>query len=545
MAASDAVATAAVSRREVRNSLERLEYHLSRGSKGRRGIDREVRLLDAIHRQAVRNAGAAIGASYSVDPTESFGRKALGALSGGSSNSATIGRVKSSILADYSADVLEPVRNETLRMDSWKWVANATACPTCLSKHGQEFQGQFVPTHPSCLCIAAPPDTPGLRTLSQEEIVRTHEQHGLGRYDKVIRDYKEGRIRRGQLYRTENVNDTRRGAQAVARHRAQEDVVQTGLPGGVAPEVPTPPPTPTSAPGPASAPDFDLYESIEKGWDDGTLVARWGAQKHKAIVQEASDRMLSSVTDPRLRRMLEKGFEKLDVFETVSKGNKSTSGFVRAWFQRGRTGHAGALTRQEMELNLRVHNYSAHNAYRKAVQEWNDTYDMGDLLDQRRLGTLTDDEFWAARQAAKDSYPDIKDFGGKYRDMTPDEVADVWLHEFTHVIDNVSGYELRKAAKDDLLPQMRAAYKDKSDEYAEMFWYGSETSSIGTGTGDGAEAVAEAVMFYFRGSGKFRGNSLANLPELSPEEWRARYPGMARFVEEKILPLADELDAFS
>lgn len=232
MPANDAVATAAVARREVRNSLDRLEYHLGRGSRGRRGVEREVRLLDALHRQAVQNAGKSVGRSFIARPQESFGQKAVAALSSG--NTARIGRAKSSVLADFSADVLKPVRDEAGRLGKWTWVTNASACPSCLSRHGYDFSGPFIPLHPSCLCIAAPQGTPGLRPLSRQEIIQTHEQYGLSRYNAAV-----GRVKRGEadllsLRRLENVNESAKGLGAVGQHAAKQEVSQLGLPGGLA-----------------------------------------------------------------------------------------------------------------------------------------------------------------------------------------------------------------------------------------------------------------------------------------------------------------------
>ena len=236
MAATDAVTSTAIARREVRRSLDRLEYHLSRGPRGVRGVEREVRFLDALHRRSVAQAGRAVGASYTSTPIDSFGRKAAAALSTGSAS--TVGRMKSSVLADFAVDSLQPARDFALRADVWVWTANASACPTCLNRHGQTYSGGqlFTPAHPSCLCIPQPVGTPGLRPLSDGELVEAYESYGDPRYRAQVERFKRGEISRNQLGRVEAVNDSARGRAAVLDHARKLEVRQNALGAGAAPD---------------------------------------------------------------------------------------------------------------------------------------------------------------------------------------------------------------------------------------------------------------------------------------------------------------------
>lgn len=230
--ATDAVTATAVARREARASLDRMEYHLGRGTRGARGVAREVRFLDALHSSTVRQTGASVGAKFTGSANFPLGQKAVSALSGG--NSATIGRMKSSILADFSADALQGPRSIGSLESQWRWTANASACPSCLDRHGQPFSGDFVPLHPSCLCIPQPTNTPGLRPLSDGELVEMAEQYGSPRYGPALDKFKNGDISRNQLSGVEAVNTTPKGLGAVGEHLAKSEVSQTGLTAGVA-----------------------------------------------------------------------------------------------------------------------------------------------------------------------------------------------------------------------------------------------------------------------------------------------------------------------
>lgn len=233
MAARDAVRSTAVARREVRNSLARLEYHLGRGLKGRKGVQREIRFLDSLHRQTVRVNGLAVGRAYTGRGLDPFGQKAARALATG--NSAVIGRAKSSLLADFSANGLQPVRDIAPQMGLWVWTANASACPSCLERHGDKRTGPFVPLHPSCLCVPSDP-TSGVRTLSDDELVSTWDKYGDPRYRSQMEAFRAGEQGRDALRGIEAVNRTARGARAVEEHLLKGEARQTALPGAEGPK---------------------------------------------------------------------------------------------------------------------------------------------------------------------------------------------------------------------------------------------------------------------------------------------------------------------
>lgn len=234
MAGSDAVRTTAIARREVRASIERMEYHLGRGPRGVRGVQREVNFLNALHRKSGELGGRAVGRSTAVSPIRNFGEEVLQSLSGADSRS--IGRVKSSVLADFSADGLTQARNQVTVGDiEWVWVANSSACPTCLSKHGYEHKGDFVPTHPSCLCIPERPSDE-IRPLTTDEIISMQRKYGDPRYKGLVDDLEMGKKTLAQVSGVENVNASAKGRTAVETHRA-EGVVQQRALGGTGDDV--------------------------------------------------------------------------------------------------------------------------------------------------------------------------------------------------------------------------------------------------------------------------------------------------------------------
>ena len=262
MGAPEAVGSVAVARSEVRKSLDRLDYHLARGTRGAKGVRREVAYLDALHRQTVRLSGRAVGAAYTGRPLESFGQKAAqGLATDGRGRS----RMKSSILADFSSDGLQPTRDWTSRTnDLWIWTANASACPTCLAKHGKSGRGQFVPSHPSCLCIPTPfldARDQLVRPLSQDEFIATAREYGNPRYYKKLDDLENGLLSFDEIAQVENVNAQARGLAKFRQHLAKGEVRQTALPGTGAPAptatpaTATPqPPTPKPKPKPKAEP---------------------------------------------------------------------------------------------------------------------------------------------------------------------------------------------------------------------------------------------------------------------------------------------------
>jgi len=249
-----------------------------------------------LHRQTVRLSGVATGTVYGVRPgVNSFGQKAAEALRTG--RTTTIGRTKSSILADFSSDGLQPARDwAALSSQPWIWVANASACPTCLSKHGRRFSGSFVPSHPSCLCIPqtnAQALAGGVERLSKRQLVDVAREFGDPRYSKSIRKFDEGLISPGELAQIENVNGQARGQAAWARHMAKQDALP--LQGGG--PVPRVDPTLRSAQPGQSFSEFGEFKSAEDAakavdaaysqyLDDFTDEARAAYERIKALADK-------------------------------------------------------------------------------------------------------------------------------------------------------------------------------------------------------------------------------------------------------------------
>lgn len=226
MAGSAAVRSTAIARREVRASLGRMEFHLKRGLRGAKGVQREQNFLNALHRQSTRLGGSAVGLSTKTAPLRSFGDDALRAMS--TADGRTRGRIKSSLLADFSADGLEPARKVGTLQSPWVWVANSSACPTCLSKHGALYRGDFVPSHPSCLCIPERPSKE-VRPLKKNELIKMQRQYGDPRYKKLIDDVASGKKDVSALRVAENVNETLSGRVAFEAHKSQGIVQQTAI----------------------------------------------------------------------------------------------------------------------------------------------------------------------------------------------------------------------------------------------------------------------------------------------------------------------------
>ena len=240
MPAPEAVKATAIARGELRSSITRMEFHLARGAKGARGVAREVAFIDSLHKQATRLGGASVGVAVKSTATRSFGRETLTALQG--SNTKTIGRVKSSVLADFSADGLEGPRSRaTIDGEPWVWTANSSACPSCLSEHGSKHTGPMVPLHPSCLCV---PEEPGTSTpLDKEAIIKMSKKYGdTKRYGKLLEQLANGERTLRSLKRVNAVNTTSKGKTEVVQHRGQGIGQQTALGGGEVVEIAAPVP---------------------------------------------------------------------------------------------------------------------------------------------------------------------------------------------------------------------------------------------------------------------------------------------------------------
>lgn len=356
MAAPDAVTAVAVARREARASLERMQYHLARGARGRRGVAREVAFLDALHRRTIIQTGQAIGISTVGRANESLGKKALAALSKGSSS--VIGRTKSSILADFSADALQVPRDQASALGVWIWTANASACPSCLSRHGQRFTGQFVPLHPSCLCIPQPLGTPGLRPLSDSELVSMAEQYGNPRYSSAIRRFRKGELSREDLAKIESINTTPSGLRAVTEHLAKGEVGPSkGLPAGVSNDI-----TPTR-PGAEAIPDFEhaeLYQEAENTtlkWIRGP-DGEWDPDLFPTKMKETLQRADTTYDELKnhWQQIIDEGELRIDVGrDTLSQ--ILSDGRVKTQFETGTTSSGNMSPQWRADFERRLFGY--------------------------------------------------------------------------------------------------------------------------------------------------------------------------------------------
>lgn len=583
MPAADAVGAVAVSRAEVRKSLDRLERQLARGTKGARGVRQEVKFLDAIHRQTVRLSGIATGQPYVTNPQFSFGTKAAKGLNSG--NTRTIGKVKSSILADFSSDGLQPARDWANSPafaaigGEWVWQANASACPTCLAAHGRKFQGPFIPKHPSCLCIPIPvveAGRNGVTELSADVIGDQVLTYGDPRYYKMARDLKNGTQTLSDAAAVENVNGQARGFQAWRQHMEKKEVYRAdgappripttepipGGPAGAAPIAPPEAPAPTTPPatsGKTPHPDIDLddfdtnllrtllEDGLDPTYDLTDITKKIQAEilrRGEPLVKAAGK--ITDLTDDTLKLLQNRATKKAqkqfaDAIELVEKKIAKLApaqqqqyydalAYVRTlrletlkkipadgrmtlghWGEVARVPRRG-IVRQELMIQTKRVDWDEYQAYIKKNNAWvkenNAIY---------RKAQAEGRNPWDAAQAHQARIPQPLQPKGLLRDATADEMSSTLIHELTHVIDSLKNEVPRRQAL-----QMWELAKKEFDAGADRFWY---AASIKDGRKMVAETVADLSRFYVEGW---------PTKQMTALEWRAKYPEMARFVEEVV-----------
>lgn len=548
MAGEDAVLTAAHAREEVRKSLDRMQFHLERGVRGQRGWEREVRFLNALSAQSARlgqTAGAGIPIATGKD---GLGDRALAALSEG--NSAQVGRTKSSLLASFSDDTMLGARNWTYEGDpnaEWIWVANASACPACLARHGQRFTGAMVPTHPSCLCYPEPPDVArelGVEALSDDqllEVMRTsNNPRWRAQYDA---------IQRGEITLSDAVSAAQRRSFKRFYQKTFDDFQKRAVSGTkiVKPRIPDKPKIVTPEEGVAADDALDdvlaqVVKQVEADdianpldlvgtWESNPLMRiNYGAKKHAQTLREAVEILDDWVasSNPAFRRLIARVSRNMT--NLVTRASKPTAKLGHFAYDIRATGRLqGAVTKRELWLQMRRYDDDALEAYNAAVLEHNRIFrELGEQsLAARQAGNieLADDLLRQRRNLPKLSKKGIA------RDATPREIADVMIHELVHAIDEATGNALRKLAQQDgILKRFRTIYRS-DDPYAKAFEYGAEA---GMGGGRAGETVAEVTRMYFNGTGLFTERGLA---PLSATEWRKRYPDLAEWVEKNVLSL--------
>ncbi len=549
MAASDAVRSTAIARREVRNSLERMEFHLARGAKGTRGVTREVKFLDALHRQNAIQGANAVGQSVAINPRRSFGQEALDALKGGDGRK--ISAAKSSVLADFSADGLAAPRSISERFPQWKWQANGSACPTCLSKHGNIYTGIFIPTHPSCLCIAASP-VADIRPLTESELIDMNAKYGDPRYRKLMDDLASGRKTMADVRAVENVNSGRKGFLAVRKHNLEGVVRQNALgtgrraPRTSAPEGGFGPATSAPAPEVAAAPE--TFPSIDVF--TGRNIKGTPTKAMKSAMAEAEQIMADAVGASR--GFLDTGIARINTLRMkASKGKKRAHKTNGTWTEartvRKRGGGFESITREiTMEMNrsdFTAHNFwvTRHNAYAERITAKR-IMDKPAIIDHANRRVISPPTFkpnpeWITN-ANNERFDAMQKWirrnpepAAKFA-ATPQQLAETLLHEIVHAADAGTGMSidginsvLRRKLKIDGIDKLAAqAYADGD---ASM-WYAAKGVR-----GKPGETIADLTRMYFYGD---RYDTTGQVLKTAAE-WRAKYPEMALWVEDNVLVL--------
>ena len=528
MSAEEAVFTAATARDQVRKSLARMEYHMSRGPRGLRGVEREQAFLNALGRQAAR-LGAGTAGGINVSAKGALGTRARAAmLAKANGRGDTAGRLKSSLLAEFSQDTMSGARDWTYADPEaqWVWITNASACPACLDNHGKRFQGPFTPMHPSCLCYPERPEQAaqdGVRTLTSREIMGTLENSNNVAFAKEGAAIRAGR----RTIKDAAVDSTRRSARGLQRwaktlddqaERAQglaadaifgaaDDVAE----GAVA-----------TLEGMAEATPAALEEAAEEIVQEaldllgGKTSQRLGSLKHKVVLEQANELMEQTISDPGLRAKLRAAFANLDEVQTYAQAENRVTGSFE-WL-------SGVQNRgRKLKLNTRRLNYEAVDEYNTAMDASNAAARAG--FEAYRRGEISQ-AAWDAekRRIQRDLTPSKK---GLHTDASPQQLMETLVHEGWHAVDEAADFKYAKdAIKSGQRDEVRRIYKSQ-DPNGPAFSYAAETRG-----GTGAETSAELVRMYFTGTGEQA--RAAGVAPLSAEEWRQTYPSLARWVEEQI-----------
>ena len=574
MAGEDAVFTAAVARDEVRKSLARMEYHLNRGRKGERGWLRERDFLNALGRQSSKLGG---GAGTAIGGAPGLGERALRAMQIQNANgapSAATGKLKSSILGDFSADTMNGAREWTYDgQQEWIWTANASACPACLDNHGKRFTGPFVPMHPSCLCFPQQPvdaAAQGVRPLDTRQVVGTLANSNNPQFRAV-----GNQIRAGVTTTKEAASKAARQSsgdladwgraldkQAIRAADGPRDLPQppTGARsapserGGTTPtQAPEPPQTPTQpvleevVEEPATildVPEFVGIPSDEatqaylaaKQVDPGapiTWVSNMEAAgvriKHKAkryadTIRKAEENIDAVVDSPGFRRELNEALTNMSRFDTLNNGKSE-------WQGRFHSVRGGGPTRMELQMRG-ISGVETAEFNVKAIQYNQTKKELSEAwrAAQKKSGQFSPqaDEALQALQAhertAKDLLESIKPV-----DRPAAEIAEVYLHEAAHAVDEANGWALSTRAKADGIKDefLRIAHSGADDASAHA--YGAE---IGANKQLGRETWAELARFYYYGPGTMA--ETRAVQAVSAAEWRAANPKLAKWFEDRL-----------
>ena len=544
MAAEDAVLTAALARQEVRQSLDRMEYHLGRGPRGQLGVDREVRFLDALSKQSARlGQNTAHGAQIAGGKT-GLGTRAKAVLSRG--NGAQIGRTKSSLLASFSDDTMLGARQWTYDSQlnpEWVWVANASACAACLANHGIRHRNAMTPEHPSCLCY---PET--VDRAKEKNVEALDDQTLL----QVMRDSNNPRWRaqadlvdRGQLSVRDAIELNKRpGTARFYRNTLRQQAKEAPSPGpaavlddaaraikGEAPVSTTPDPDDALTSvleGLKKAISEDVNKPLDfmDTWEKNALTRiKLSAQKHNKLLRDAIDIMDDRIasTFPEFRATLQRIARKITKVETKA-GSGSSKAAHFASRRIGVTFPDGAIVPREFLFNIRKVDDQARQAYNAAVQAHNAEFRR---INKLREAAIREGNFEDVERLTRElrSLPKTSK-RGLYRDVLPEELAETMTHEYGHALDEAMNHVLRKTIKDDgIYDKIRRLAKEDAVD-PEAWSYAASTP---------AEAVGEVFRMYVNGTGHF-----AEHTTLTAVEWRQTYPKIAEWVENNMLKLTPD-----
>lgn len=598
MAGEDAVFTAAVARDEVRKSLARMEYHLNRGRKGERGWLRERDFLNALGRQSSKLGG---GAGTAIGGAPGLGERALRAMQIQNANgapSAATGRLKSSILGDFSADTMNGAREWTYDgQQEWIWTANASACPACLDNHGKRFTGPFVPMHPSCLCFPQQPvdaAAQGVRPLDTRQVVGTLTKSNNPQFRAVGQQIRAGitttkeaagkaaRQSSGDLKKWSRAVDDQVD-RAIAVNEGREVLPQPPTGARSAPsqrggttttEVPNSPTT--SLEGPLGEPpvvdDLPAFVDIPSfAQTEAALAAqavpkggpvKWvtqlfdapdaqgtprniklGAKKHRKQLEAAQESLEATVDSAELREVLAAAIDDLTELETRAKlkapNGKSYAG-VYEHYKSPVINKSGQVTQSEFSFRAggQAMRLAMREGNRDEILRWND--------DVRKHGHLKADAAQARNRARFGSveYEELDEEYQRLRKAGPNK-KDYELYR-DRPVEHLAGTWLHETVH-------------AADTKAMNLW---RKSAVDNGMGEKMRAVASGTDEY---AAAFRyGSEIARpaaqqkgaetvaelvrmyyygtgsktppgLPELSAGAWRKLYPDFAKWVEDEII----------
>ena len=579
MAAEEAVFTAATARTEVRKSILRMEYHIARGPKGARGVAREVAYLDAMGRQSAR-LGAKTAAGVNVSAKKGLGQRARDALSAkASGNGASAGRLRSSLLAEYSQDTMSGAREWTNDVSAvWVWVANASACPACLDQHGKTFNGPFTPMHPSCLCYPEAPDVAaanGVDPLTQAQLVKTLVTSNNPAFAATGKALADGAI----TVEEAAAAATRRSAKGLKRWQlALRD--QAGRAAALNPEA-----TPIGAAGltphpgtpgalkaereailnPPTLAEVKAAKEVvlkEITWLENMQAKSstrigFSAKRHEQTLKRAQRIIDRAVTSPVFRAKMDEAVDGLKYLKTLSDTNK---GKQTRWAGRfsHRTpyrrdasgklvpgGRAEGIRGIELQMRMQVQDnvdewnaaVKAYNAKAKELsdeiraaryQVQQDAIAQGRRLARYEIDAAIDQDIWA-RQAALQKTKPTKSKVGLTADRPTQDVAEVLLHEVTHAVDEATEFAYSEKALADGVRDEFRRLAATDDPLASAYRYGAELEFGGK---KGHETFAEVVRMYHHGTGIMTRSGTA---KQGAAAWREANPVLAKWVEDNVL----------